>query len=118
MQKGCVNIYVDTIVLNMEKTVLNLSKIELTKDQLAVLSKGLNFCPTPDEPDPGQYKIDLDSLHRRLRLRARFCDPDLLTDDSDLGPNLNIEGGQSRRLRLLRLLTQVKSLTSIKTLLF
>jgi hypothetical protein len=76
----------------MDKTVLNLSKVALNKDQLTVLSKGLNFCPTTDKPDPGQYKIDLDSLHRRLRLRARFTDPDsslddldpsLLTDDSD-----------------------------------
>ena len=60
----------------MDKTVLNLSKVALTQDQLSVLSKGLNFCPTPDEPDPGQYKIDLDSLHRRLRLRSRFRVPD------------------------------------------
>jgi hypothetical protein len=60
----------------MEKTVLNLSKITLNKDQLSVLSKGLNFRPTPDKPDPGQYKIDLDSLHRRLRLRTKFHDPD------------------------------------------
>jgi hypothetical protein len=60
----------------MEKTVLNLSRTVLTEDQMSVLSKGLNFCPTPNDPDPGQYKIDLDSLHGRLRLRTRFTDPE------------------------------------------
>ena len=74
----------------MDKTVLNLSKLALTKDQYSVLSKGLNFCPTPDEPDPGQYKIDLDSLHRRLRLRTKFQNPEGFTNDLDpLGFNLD-----------------------------
>jgi hypothetical protein len=45
----------------MEKTVLNLSSMVLTEDQMSVLSKGLNFSPTPQDPDEGQYKIDLES---------------------------------------------------------
>ena len=43
---------------------------------MSVLAKGLNFCPTPVDPDPGQYKIDLDSLYRRLCLRGRFTYPE------------------------------------------
>ena len=50
------------------KFVLNLSNVSLNKDHISLLSKGLNFCPTPGEPDPGQERTDLDNLHTRLRL--------------------------------------------------
>jgi hypothetical protein len=75
--------------------------VALTKDQESVLTKGLNFCPTPTDPDPGQYKIDLDSLHRRLRLRTKFQDP----DDPDFGyeypgeQNQDSEPFQNRKFR-------------------
>jgi hypothetical protein len=86
----------------MDKTVLNLSICALTKDQLSVLAKGLNFCPTPTEPDPGQYKIDLDSLHRRLRLRAKFQDLDDDTNDFDKygDPLHNIEPFEHRNFKM------------------
>ena len=58
----------------MEKTVLNLSKTVLTKDQMSVLSKGLNFCPTPGESIQGEQRSDSDSLHNRLRLKSQFSD--------------------------------------------
>ena len=59
------------------KFVLNLSKFKLNKDHISLLSKGLNFCPTPGEPDPGQDRLDLDNLHKRLRLLYHFRpDPD------------------------------------------
>ena len=61
------------------KLVINLSSVSLTKDQVSVLSKGLNFCPTPAELDPGLIRADMDSFHRRLRLLARFNDEDILT---------------------------------------
>jgi hypothetical protein len=70
----------------MDKTILNLSKYPLTQDQISVLSKGLNFCPTPSNPNPGEFRTDLDSLHRRLRLRARFED-DSEDDDSRFSDN-------------------------------
>jgi hypothetical protein len=63
----------------MDNDVLNLSTIDLTEDQLSVLAKWLNFCPTPPPPNPGEQKIDLDALHRRLRLNARFS-----TSDEDI----------------------------------
>jgi hypothetical protein len=59
-----------------EKLVLNTSKYNLTKDEVSILAKGLNFCPTPGAPDPGDLRTDLDSLHRRLRLRYHFRDED------------------------------------------
>ena len=58
----------------VNKFVINISKHKLTDDEVSILSKGLNFCPTPDAPDPGELRTDLDSLHRRLRLRYHFRD--------------------------------------------
>ena len=54
--------------------MVNLSNIELTEDQVKVLSKGLKFCPTPGPPDPGEQRGDLDKLHRRLRQIAFYED--------------------------------------------
>ena len=54
------------------KLVLILSKLTLSSDHMSLLSKGLSFCPTPNEPDPGQNRLDLDNLHRRLRLDYHF----------------------------------------------
>ena len=64
----------------MDKLVVNLSEQVFTSDQLSVLSKGLNFCPTPKDPNPGDLRNDLDDFHRRLRLRLHFLDPE---GDSD-----------------------------------
>ena len=38
--------------------VVNLSKHVLTVDELHLLSKGLNFCHTPLEPNPGELRSD------------------------------------------------------------
>ena len=62
----------------MDKLVVNLSDKHFTKDQLSVLSKGLNFCPVPKEPKPGDLRTDLDRLHRRLRLHSFFKDDEEL----------------------------------------
>jgi hypothetical protein len=84
----------------MDKQVVNLSKVILTMDQINVLSKGFNFCPTPDPPNPGDLKYDLDSLHRRLRLRSRFhvSDEDLYDFDQDDNP-LQSDPFQHRKFR-------------------
>ncbi|XP_064621108.1 uncharacterized protein LOC135483965 [Lineus longissimus] len=52
--------------------------------QETLLSKGLNFCPTPGEPDFGELFKDLDKFHVSLRRRAFFHEnnPDL-----DQAPN-------------------------------
>lgn len=71
-----------------EQNVVNLSDYKLTVHELNVLSKGMNFCPTPLDIDPGETRTDLDKFHRRLRLLARFEDapsdiPDLLTPEEN-----------------------------------
>ena len=65
----------------MDKYVINLSKHTLNPAEISVLSRGLNFCPTAGEPNPGDLRSDLDSLHRRLRLRYHFQDDESDSDD-------------------------------------
>ena len=58
--------------------VINLSNYNLTEPELALLSKGLNFCPSPGEPNSGELRQDLDNFHRDLR-RYHFFH----TEDND-----------------------------------
>jgi hypothetical protein len=53
-------------------SVVNLSQHILTSDQHSLLTRGLNFCPTPGESNPGEQRSDLDILHHRLHLKYRF----------------------------------------------
>jgi hypothetical protein len=55
----------------MDKSVVNLSRYELTQDEISVLSKGVKFCPTPGPPE-GEQREDLNSLHRRPRQIAFY----------------------------------------------
>jgi hypothetical protein len=50
----------------------------LTKDEYSILLKGLKFWPTPNNPDPGELKEDLDRLHKRLRQIAHYDNPENL----------------------------------------
>ena len=36
------------------KDEVNLSNFQLNEHHVAVLSRGLKFCPTPGPPDPGE----------------------------------------------------------------
>ena len=58
----------------MDKSVVNLSRHELTQEEISVLSKGIKFCPTPGPPDPGAQREDMNNLHRRLRQIAFYED--------------------------------------------
>ena len=46
---------------------VNLSSFQLTPAMISLLSKGLNFCPTPGEPDRYLLRKDLDKFHVSLR---------------------------------------------------
>lgn len=54
----------------VDKLVVNLSSYKLTQAEKSLLSKGLNFCPTPGEPELGDIRNDLDIFHRDLRRKA------------------------------------------------
>ena len=51
---------------------MNLSNKVLTKAQLSLLSKGLNFCPMPGSPNKGELAADISRFKRNLRLIAFF----------------------------------------------
>ena len=54
------------------KGVFNLSSHVLTDSEHSVLSRGLNFCPTPTSWDFSDVMDGLDCLHRRMRLAQFF----------------------------------------------
>ena len=70
----------------MDKLVVNLSGKTFIIDQLSLLTKGLNLCLVPTEPNPGALRFDLDNLHRKLRLHCH------LHEDKEIAPLLP-EGG-------------------------
>ena len=55
--------------------VINLSSTHLTSEAIAILSKGLKFCPTPGEPDLSKAQADLDSFHLRMKRFLHFYRP-------------------------------------------
>ena len=50
--------------------VVNLSDKVLTDQERNILNKGLNFGPTPGDPDMGEIRCDLDRYHRSLRIQC------------------------------------------------
>jgi hypothetical protein len=57
---------------SLGEPVVNLSSFQLTPAMISLLSKGLNFCPTPGEPDRYMLRRDLDRFHVNLRQRLHF----------------------------------------------
>lgn len=73
-----------SINLNEPCSVVNLSCVTLSSDQTSLLSKGLNFCPTPGEPDFRETRADVDKLHLQMRRKLFFLElnDDLTNPDS------------------------------------
>ena len=53
-------------------SVVNLSRRELSEEDMSLLSKGLKFSPTPTDIDKAKLKEDLEAYNRRMRLRWHF----------------------------------------------
>ena len=53
-------------------SVVNLSRRELSEEDVSLLSKGLKFSPTPTDIDKAKRKEDLEAYKRRMRLRWHF----------------------------------------------
>ena len=51
---------------------MNLSRRELSEEDISLLSKGLKFSPTPTDIDKAQLKSDLEVYKKRMRLRWHF----------------------------------------------
>jgi len=67
--------------INPPKSVVNLSRLTLTQAMVSLLSKGLNFCPTPGEPIISDLKQDLDHFHTSLR-RSLFFNRGVVSNTS------------------------------------
>jgi peptide-methionine (R)-S-oxide reductase len=70
--------------------VINLSSYQLTPSMIDLLSKGLNFCPTPGAPERFQLRQDLDKFHVSLRRKLFFekrSDSTLLDQSSPTLPD-------------------------------
>jgi hypothetical protein len=70
-------------------TVVNLSSKDLKPAEIRILSKGLNFCPTPNKINEEQLSADLDKFARSLRIKEYFsakekdCPVDGSSDSED-----------------------------------
>jgi len=56
------------------ENVVNISSVELSEEQVHVLSLGDKFCPTPRSLDQAQLLLDVHEGCRRIRLREYFSD--------------------------------------------
>ena len=54
------------------KVVINLSQYQLTPPEISLLSKGLNFIPTPGRDHPAIIIQDYLLFERKLRLKYHF----------------------------------------------
>ena len=50
------------------KNVINLSQRQLIKSEMSLLSKGLEFLPTPNRIDKAKLKQEVEFIGRKLRL--------------------------------------------------
>ena len=67
--------------------VINLSSFQLTTPMIDLLSKGLNFCPTPGQPEKFQLRQDLDKFHVSLRRKLVF---NKYVDSAQQGPQSSV----------------------------
>ena len=68
------------VYLMQNKSIVNLS-INLNRDHISVLNRGLKFCPSPTSPNVGELREDLDRFHKRLRQIAFFENPEDILED-------------------------------------
>ena len=54
--------------------MINLSKRNLSENEISLLSKGLNFFPTCNKVDVARLKLELEQFGRMLRLKWHFRD--------------------------------------------
>ena len=60
----------------VSENVINLLKRCLSKAEVGLLSRGLNFLPTPSDLDKSKLREDIESFKTRMRLNLFFSDRD------------------------------------------
>ena len=58
----------------VSENVINLSKRDLSENEISLFSKGLNFIPTCNKVDVARLKLELELFGRMLRLKWHFRD--------------------------------------------
>ena len=59
---------------SVRKNVINLSKWNLSENEISLLSKGLNFIPTCNKVDVARLKLELEQFGRMFLLKWHFID--------------------------------------------
>ena len=89
-------------------TVINLSDITLTENQVSALEKGLTFCPTPGPPNKAKIWTDFKEFHSRLCLKFHFYNDnqqfDHLTDQEIDLINFTAENLEEETRKYIRIL--------------
>ena len=62
----------ETTITCTSPNVINLSKRNLTKNDISLLSKGLQFVPTPKHFNKALLREELENFGRKLRLKWFF----------------------------------------------
>ena len=73
----------------ISQVVHNLSNIRLTSDEMSLLDKGLNFCPSTKDVNTEELLDDTFSYCRKLRLRHHFNQPPEETGDEPVAEEVN-----------------------------
>ena len=63
--------------------IINLSRYKLTPGEISLLSKGLNFIPTPKKDHPAKLLQDILLFDRRLRLKYFFHHDTVYTEPTE-----------------------------------
>ena len=84
----------------VSSSAINLSRRNLSKAEISLLSKGLTFVLTPNKIDRAKLKTELEEYGRKLRLMWHF------RNDEKLFPyekfDLSLHSTQGTRLQLLK----------------
>ena len=83
----------------LDRRIVNLSNLQLTRSETNLLRKGLNFCPTPPPPRIEDINKDIDTFARRLTLREYHTPENIdeITDSPGYQPSILHQLNQKER---------------------
>ncbi|XP_014788329.1 uncharacterized protein LOC106882238 [Octopus bimaculoides] len=86
---------------NPEKPkIVNLSNLNLSNQQIKILSKGLKFTPTPQYPNLSEKQDDVSQFCRKLRLAEEYFDKEINSNESMVRNKSNYNPIKSRNKTL------------------
>ena len=103
----------------MSKNIKNLSNRKLFKAEVSLLSKGLQFCPTPNNVDKSVLKEDLEKFRRTSRLKWQNRNDEQTFDSNPFQCKFKFipsKTGVAIKLSLIHIEEKLFSCTEIKHL--